>query len=300
MGKLAQCFVKKTTRLFHPSGAGAAAAEFYASLFPGVVVGVLFVDEDLYHERFLLWPTDLGKGEWMVYTTDQDRHPEALSCPGGDDSSVRAFCCANGGTAPAMSNSKFYRFSEYPSRDELKRMVLDAKSIVDASVEGAAQPDFVLLPNNKWIATSEFLKGGLNTSRVMKVLPAPKPAAPKVVPEPAVVSEGEPEALPMVRTSGFDGEAWLAVETRAGIEKGSVVEMRDGGMVFGGRGVHAHGGQQISVKLVADEEEKSEVVLEDGASSDTRLLGTLVYDGRGRRWLDFGKAVKEMSEEPHR
>ena len=107
MGKPAQGTDKKTTWPYPPSGAGAVTAEFYVNIFWCVVVGVLIVDENLYRERFLLWAIVCGKGEWMMYTPDLNRYPEAL-------------------------------------------------------VEGATQAVFVLLPNNQWIAASEFLKGGLD------------------------------------------------------------------------------------------------------------------------------------------
>ena len=282
----------RNRRFRRHTGAALGAKEWCASLLPGLTVGVLFEGDDLWHERLLLWPSDPVKGDWYCLTPDGDKYVEGLGCGGGDDEPIAAFSCSDDGDAPGFVLGKFYRFQGYPGASSFSSMVRGAKAIIDAAGDGVAAPVQILAVDGKRMNTKAFLGAvafGGPKMNTMRQLPPAK------VGEPTGEPEGD-EVLPMVRTTDFSEECWVALETAGEIEIGDVIPMQDGDMTFGNRGVHKSGDLFVSVALLKDGEEspvKAKVV----ERSDARLLGPLVYDSRGKRWLDFASGIKEMTEE---
>ena len=63
------------------SGKGVAVKAWLSSLQAGMVVGILFVDEDLFHERMLIWPVDSAAGDWICITPDDDMYADGVEVP---------------------------------------------------------------------------------------------------------------------------------------------------------------------------------------------------------------------------
>ena len=96
------------------SGKGATAKAWLSSLHAGMVVGILFVDEDLFHERMLLWLVDSAGGPWMCFTPDSDVYAGMLRCEGGEESPILGFLCGEDGSAPPKAAGQLYRFTFIP------------------------------------------------------------------------------------------------------------------------------------------------------------------------------------------
>ena len=58
---------------------------FWSSLIPGQTLAVFYEDDDVYHERILLWRH--SGGHWFVLTPDGDRYTEDVRASYGTISS---------------------------------------------------------------------------------------------------------------------------------------------------------------------------------------------------------------------
>ena len=68
-------------RLLGPRGRRAAEEEFSAECIPGRAIGVWYSDDDVWHERLLLYPTAIA-GLWWIRTPDGDVYEEQVDASG--------------------------------------------------------------------------------------------------------------------------------------------------------------------------------------------------------------------------
>ena len=297
---------RRPSRFLRPSGAADAEAAWLSELKPGLTAGVLYEDEDLYHERLLIWPVAPKLGDWFVMTPDSDVYVEGLGCGGGDDCPIQAFRCSADGLAPSLAEGRFYRFTGFPSKDELRKLMIDARQITEAGEDPPPTPKMTLLPDGTPTSTQAFLKlsegssGKAGGAQLTKAKAKSKAEKTEIEKAGGKADPGS-EQMSMIKTTGFEEEVWVALESSGGYEKGAVVEMTDGDVTLGSRGVHRGEDGEVAVSLVPDGEEDPEPSAKKTdkrkESDDARLLGELVYDTKGRRWIEYGAAVKEMVQE---
>ena len=284
-----------------PDGSAVAGPAWWSSLRPGMSVGVKFDDdsEDLWHERLLLWPCSANGSQWYVVTPDSDKYVEDLTCPGGEDCPVRAFSCSDRRVCVNEAKGKFYRFRSYPSQEDYVDMLVDARAIAIAGADDVKRPKECLGMNNKRVPTWKLLpeeEAGDDgeTDGADEAAPAPAQAS-------------------MATFAGHGVEKWISLENAGGLKVGAKVQLRDGDVVLGDRGIHrARGGDLVAVRrAVAADAAAAAVELEEAADDareaggdgkidaiyDARLLGDLRYDAQGKRVLPFLTGVNELTEE---
>ena len=118
--------MRRAGRLFHVTGRCLGAAAFSNNLMPGSLLVLHYWDEDLWHERVLVWPA--GDGVWSCFTPGGDHGAEFVDCTDPDGPDRTALVEHNGRFPRAALEGEFYRFREYPSDDTLRgliRMVRD-------------------------------------------------------------------------------------------------------------------------------------------------------------------------------
>ena len=93
---------RRGSRLLDQEGRECADQAWLSKLIIGLSAGLLYVDEDLWHARLLVYHVD-AQGRWYIITPDSHISIEDVSCrtQGGADC---AFVCAAAGDAPRLSD----------------------------------------------------------------------------------------------------------------------------------------------------------------------------------------------------
>ena len=237
----------------------AAVAGWWDDMKLGSVVEVTYMNDDIPHERVLLWPVREG-GEWIVLSPDGDEWLEALAArdpktgpSGGGPLPVDG--------SPPTDGHALYRFREYPT-DAIFRTMLErgcklARSELKKE-ETLIVPTVVVNPNGEEEDLDTFYGKifPLPLGRRLKakaVRPPTKglegPAGPKSSPPPQPSS-----VVKIIDFEAPDGQIWLAAETCAGFALGEEVTLdptRD--EVAGGRfALSKRGGEWVEVRAHRD------------------------------------------------
>ena len=246
----------RITKYRRHTGAALGVKEWWASLLPGMVIGILFADEDLWHERLLLWPTDRAKCHWYCLTPDDDRYVEGLLCGGGDDEPIAGFICSDQGDAPDFSSGRFYRFGGYPGVAGFAELIRSAKGMVEATGVEVVAPTALLTVEGKRVSAKAFFDAQASERPSKKAGKEKDKDKGKKNEEPVESEEAQSEedALPMVRTADFGDECWITLEAAGDLKLGDVVTMKTGDVALGNRGIHKAGELYVAVGLVKDEE----------------------------------------------
>ena len=162
-------------RLLGPDGQESEDRAWLSKLAAGNSVGLLYEGDDLWHERYLLYPVD-SAGRWYILTPDGDVYIEDVSCRLADGAD-RAFCCSTTGDAPRVAQGKFYRFVGNPGKGAMTTLVLEARALVRAAAdEEAVDPkDAVDVAGVRRKVAAYF--SVTNTSLVVAGAQSPKPAS---------------------------------------------------------------------------------------------------------------------------
>ena len=70
---------RRGPRLLDKSGQECEDSAWLSELLTGLSAGLLYEEEDLWHERLLIFPVD-GNGRWYILTPDADLYIEDLAC----------------------------------------------------------------------------------------------------------------------------------------------------------------------------------------------------------------------------
>lgn len=108
---------------------------------PGDAILVWYPDDDVFHERCLLWPCSLGR--WVIMTPDSDVYEEAL--PASDGNGPERIYLLEPDRVVPRDRRPAYRFSRWPDDALLRRVIDQAYGIAAASRRRAApvEPAFV-------------------------------------------------------------------------------------------------------------------------------------------------------------
>ena len=300
--KKARVSGRRGLRLLGPDGQESGVRAWLSKLAAGNSVGLLYEGDDLWHERYLLYPLE-SAGRWYIRTPDGDVYIEDLSCRLADGAD-RAFCCSPAGDTPRVAQGKFYRFVGYPGKGAMALLVFEARALVRAAAEEeAADPkDAVDVSGVRRKFAAYF--GVANTSVVVAGAQSPTPASngqkmntsfamnTPDKDDPNVDEDGEPVVEPAGEgTEEADKYVWLPMEKAFGLDMFAHVDMKASDLRAGDRGVFKVGLKQfVSVCRVLKEDMESNrpVFQKTGKTEeldDARLLGPMAYDVRGVRWL---------------
>ena len=138
---------------------------------PGQILAVWYPDDDVYHERILVWRH--SPGFWMTLTPDGDRYIEDLRCAGGDGPS-RVKIKGEDFRYWSRVGARAYRFAQPPSDEEFKGHIQDARREMngDPDFEDGWFPDKVLDMSGNLVAGSSFVPGGPARRRLTGKTPA--------------------------------------------------------------------------------------------------------------------------------
>ena len=274
-------------KLLSVDGRRLEEAAFLNKLLPGRRVGVYYPDDDLWHERLLLYPVVPKTGEWYVLTPDDDVYVENVAA-NDDEGCTRAFMCGPDRERPQMAARKFYRFRDWPGAKIVKSHILDCRRLVEGSEHEAVDPTRVVTPLGPIADFSEFIGVKPRPARGKQPPTTPvreKPARHSIATPGEEADEAEdgddderkePETeverkggdpgggklagrYPPKRAKGGpasvdddeeedEGAQWLAMETAFGVEVHSAVTMGPKDLKAGNRGIHeVADGQFIAV-----------------------------------------------------
>ena len=266
------------------------AAGSFSMKTSGDAVLVWYSDDDVFHERCLLWE---GKdGQWSVLTPDDDIYVEDLSCK-ADDGPERVILLPADRTVPRLGRVGVYRFRAWPSDDDLKKAIRQGRQ---AMIEEQGREKLIDMKRVRRSARDEvtidaFFAGGFLGRRLWRKGLA-EPDVEKLLP---VREEGDREAPPLpppktppasdagsvtprglvVPTSGprnDGGGHWVASEPiPLRYEVGDRVTVRRGDLIGTKKGVHfEQDGVEVAIEFVANS-------LEDSYAEERR---NLFADGR--------------------
>eukprot|EP00971_Amphidinium_carterae_P017385 342789-Amphidinium_carterae.2 len=109
-------------------GSAVEEAEFLNRLRVGGYVSVFYRDDDVWHQRLLLWKPKGSVSRWVIYTPDGDLYEEDLA---GDPANgvARVVLHSGGGDRPRCLR-RSYRFRILPSEEEAKGLVVRARALL--------------------------------------------------------------------------------------------------------------------------------------------------------------------------
>ena len=280
-------------QLLSATGQGVGVVEFCSKLLPGRSVLVWYADDNVWHERVLLFPK--GPREWVSLTPDKDRYAERLDCMGG--TCVRARVMDDKAKTPGDLTGQCYRFSKRLTTLELKEEILAAEAEVKEEIGGeVVRPLQVLGLRGKPYKYEEFC-GIEDSSDAGEEAGDPARAANETpAGEGTVVGEEEDTVYVSLVAEGavklHEQFQPGPEDLRAGgyvlhrLPDGAIVPLRQMSAVEAAA-LPAGGAKVAPVAAPAP-----------GDVSDARILSPLTYDHRGKRWLEFGEAVNRTREEP--
>ena len=134
------------------SGVGVEEVVWLSKLCPGMSVGIMFADEDIYHERVLIAPGSKASGDWMCLSPDLDQYVEGMRLRGGEDEAKVGFICKQTGEGSADSQGRFYRFTTYPSQSDFDRRVRAALPVMKAGYDSVWLPRHQVQMDGSFVA----------------------------------------------------------------------------------------------------------------------------------------------------
>ena len=255
-----------------------AAEEWWKAAKVGDMAMVTYSDDDVGHERVMIWPAG-GKGEeghWWVLTPDHDCYVEDLT-GSSPDKGPSASAPLKGGRK--VAGIEVYRFRGAPSADHIASLAAEQEKVEDAKGQEYVKP-----------------LGGSSKPRRTST---------------AVVATGSPVGGGMAAAGAVLGHVWVQAEPIGGRGIGSVIDAtKSHGVRCGSRGFFEIGGVSVVADLVEvgrEKEYRSE--REDFLRGVLARPGTVVAekepedrddpeDGR-TLWVDWdahGERFKEWRE----
>ena len=192
---------------------------------PGQILAVWYPDDDVYHERILVWRH--SPGFWMTLTPDGDRYIEDLRCAGGDGPS-RVKIKGEDFRYWSRVGARAYRFAQPPSDEEFKGHIQDARREMkgDPDFEDGWFPDKVLDMSGNLVAGSSFVPGGPARRRLTGKTPATSGRlGGSLDPAPRV------KAFPTLGSS----ELWVVADPRGDLSVGLKLEPLRTDVFLGGK-----------------------------------------------------------------
>lgn len=138
---------------------------FLSELAPGSLVLVYYEDDDVYHERYILWA--LGNDEFVILTPDFDRYVESYAVRGGDITDL--VLLPRSRRLPSGLGARAYRFAEYLEHDELRKQIRGA--FADGRAHLGVDPPLPVYAVNQEgnkIAFDDFFGGHFLARRVAR------------------------------------------------------------------------------------------------------------------------------------
>ena len=205
-----------------------------SSLRPGMVILVYYDDDRMWHERLLLYP--VTRYIWVILTPDDDFYEEQIS-GGAADGASRASLLEEDFSVPAHIVEPVYRFTSYPARDELRKLIKQARADAHSLVAEADKLDMQTVINPLGVSEpindfmeEEFVrprgriwgKKGDSSSAVVAVdTPHGGPTSGKGAADSP--TQGGAVVLPSAVTRPQpppDGSVWVAAEPEANLKLG--------------------------------------------------------------------------------
>ncbi|CAK0904383.1 unnamed protein product [Prorocentrum cordatum] len=170
-----------------------AEAAWLRDLVPGGLIVTTFKDDEVAHERLLLWPVDRKK--WCIMSPDGDAYIEPVARD-EDWGVADTIPLDDVGTVPATFPMKVYRFREYPDADGLRELLWDGRAVARAEL-GREAPEVmtVLTPACERVPLEDFAPGLLVTRQTPG----------KVSPKAAAAASARRPAGPAAGPAGNDG-----------------------------------------------------------------------------------------------
>eukprot|EP00971_Amphidinium_carterae_P231263 4589295-Amphidinium_carterae.1 len=195
---------------------------------------------------------------WLIQTPDGDEYVEDMLAR-GRDGPVRCMLIPDGEVVPRSVRGRYYRYREAVPWEEFRQSVLRAK----ASITAEGWPEVSVRHAVRW--TGEAVS----------------------------ITELLPEVVDPTPTETGGDEEWVALETRGGLVKGQTVDVATKDPRRGDRVLVQRGEQVLAVGV------KGSVESVKGSDlGDQRLQPSVVMDAGGKRWIEFGEALKRMRQEP--
>ena len=109
-----------------------AGAECLRTLRPGSRYVCFYDDDEVWHERYALWPANQRGTSWFVITPDLDVYEEKLDHSDADDGPRLLRPVKADGKLPAL-NRQCYRFDAALDDPEIRRHVRSARAQAQAA-----------------------------------------------------------------------------------------------------------------------------------------------------------------------
>ena len=290
-----------------PDGRELGVEAYLRELRVGRCLLVHYGDEPgVYMERVLLWPASgpNSRGVWAVRTPDDDIYPEDVTGGSPDDGPDKVVLLNKHCSGPRSLRGRMYRFSTYWDWDELKAFVEMGRACLRADGYALASP-----PDEVWFEGVPRTIGavlGLALPRVS--LPVREPLGGATTP-PRPPGLGPPraeaprpmdlsprgEGSPADELAPGEGHVWVLMEAKFGMLKGEQVHLSEGDIRMGDRALHClDDGDVVASKRVPIHQAAAEL---EESGADARVMVPLVYDTEGKRFREFGDAVRHMRQE---
>ncbi|CAK0894060.1 unnamed protein product, partial [Prorocentrum cordatum] len=277
------------------TGHAAVEEEFCNELLVGSYVAVFYTEDDVWHERQILFQVDAQ--HWVVYTPDGDMYIENVMAGDPDSGPCRAAILPADGTLPFFLRGKTYRFRDFPDEQRLLDLINEGYQL--AVSEGGE----VVGPTAYTDAMGQRQPLELHEGIYRRARGRPLPALPPPLEPPEggdllVGGTRTPEVLDADVELVNDGGRWVSLVTIGSVRRGDPVEPETGDKVLGELALHRMPNGEVIAACRPDYLSK---VVDGGSAADggdARVLAPVSYDPGGRRRCDFANAVSKMSTEP--
>ena len=109
-----------------------AGAGCLRTLRPGSRFVCFYDDDEVWHERYALWPANRKGTAWYIFTPDQDLYAERLDHGDEDDGPRLLRAVRDGGKLPTL-NRRCYRFDEPLTDQDIRRHIRAARREAEAA-----------------------------------------------------------------------------------------------------------------------------------------------------------------------
>ena len=292
-----------------------------SSCLPGQQGIVWYSDDNVYHERLLVWK--VNESSWYILTPDNDLYVEDWSCKGGDGPisfKIKGddFRCFSRISQPV------YRFSTYPTDEEFKEHVKQALQELGGASRSpnAWRPQYVLNMAGRRVEATEYLGRLLTPTRIRGKdggrVDEPQKVEADVSPVPATGIPDAPEGKIWIFCSVSE-DFELGAEASSRLPKG-VLLSESTGAVPGRHGwslvqlvavekAPAFVEKQLSLLKEKVALQRSEITkepvrvepvtdaneVEEAGQDDARTL-SVQYDDQGERYKPWREATRESRE----
>ena len=292
-----------------------------SSCLPGQQGIVWYSDDNVYHERLLVWK--VNESSWYILTPDNDLYVEDWSCKGGDGpisfkikgDDFRYF---------SRISQPVYRFSTYPTDEEFKEHVKQALQELGGASRSpnAWRPQYVLNMAGRRVEATEYLGRLLTPTRIRGKdggrVDEPQKVEADVSPVPATGIPDAPEGKIWIFCSVSE-DFELGAEASSRLPKG-VLLSESTGAVPGRHGwslvqlvavekAPAFVEKQLSLLKEKVALQRSEITkepvrvepvtdaneVEEAGQDDARTL-SVQYDDQGERYKPWREATRESRE----